>query len=471
MSVYNANHLSHDKAANIALEISNNANNPALGLSFAKKALSHAKKINKPNLQAAAWLNIGQAQKKLGDNDEALESLINSAKLYKQAESQLGIASANLAIGNIYIQQQHYNMALQYYRNSIQVFRNLADTSRLSTTLLNIGEAFRLDQQYDSALLYFEEANKLFKDMQFEIGPAYACGNIGLVLTSIGRVDSGQLALEEAIETLQKVGDQYAIATYQLSMADIYNNNGELDKAIGFAEKSWNAALEYQLLEQLRDASKKLSELYSLKQDHQKAFEFQSKYIAYRDSINNEATIRKMADLRTDFEVAQKQTEIDLLNKTRQNQRLVQYGLILLSILVIIIALLLYRNNKFQKRANQMLLNQKEELARKNDKLDALIATREKFFSIISHDLRGPVNAFHGLSTIINSSIKEKQYSALPEVATHIEKAALHLSMLLDNLLSWAMNQKGSLPVNPENLNIKTISEEVVAIFANHGYF
>jgi tetratricopeptide (TPR) repeat protein len=257
MSVYNANHLSHDKAANIALEISNNANNPALGLSFAKKALSHAKKINKPNLQAAAWLNIGQAQKKLGDNDEALESLINSAKLYKQAESQLGIASANLAIGNIYIQQQHYNMALQYYRNSIQVFRNLADTSRLSTTLLNIGEAFRLDQQYDSALLYFEEANKLFKDMQFEIGPAYACGNIGLVLTSIGRVDSGQLALEEAIETLQKVGDQYAIATYQLSMADIYNNNGELDKAIGFAEKSWNAALEYQLLEQLRDASKK----------------------------------------------------------------------------------------------------------------------------------------------------------------------------------------------------------------------
>jgi tetratricopeptide (TPR) repeat protein len=173
--------------------------------------------------------------------------------------------------------------------------------------------------------------------MQFEIGPAYACGNIGLVLTSIGRVDSGQLALEEAIETLQKVGDQYAIATYQLSMADIYNNNGELDKAIGFAEKSWNAALEYQLLEQLRDASKKLSELYSLKQDHQKAFEFQSKYIAYRDSINNEATIRKMADLRTDFEVAQKQTEIDLLNKTRQNQRLVQYGLILLSILVIIL--------------------------------------------------------------------------------------------------------------------------------------
>jgi two-component system NtrC family sensor kinase len=126
-----------------------------------------------------------------------------------------------------------------------------------------------------------------------------------------------------------------------------------------------------------------------------------------------------------------------------------EYGLILLSILVIIIALLLYRNNKFQKRANQMLLNQKEELARKNDKLDALIATREKFFSIISHDLRGPVNAFHGLSTIINSSIKEKQYSALPEVATHIEKAALHLSMLLDNLLSWAMNQKGSLPGKP----------------------
>jgi len=263
------------------------------------------------------------------------------------------------------------------------------------------------------------------------------------------------------------LGDQYPIAVFNIYMADIYKDKGDLNRALEYALQSYTIALAEGLKEQVRDASLKLSELYEITLDFDNAFLYQKKYTAYRDSINNEATIRQMADIRTQYEVAQKQAEVDLLTHKQIVYRITSAALIVLLLLITILAWVLLKRNKEKRITNTLLTSQKHHLEIQHHELEVLNATKDRFFSIISHDLRGPVNAFKGLSTLIKYSIQDKKYDQLPEITDRIDASSIHLSFLLDNLLDWAVNQQGEFPYKPENVSLRLLIKNVTNAFLN----
>ncbi|MEQ9443716.1 MAG: tetratricopeptide repeat-containing sensor histidine kinase [Cyclobacteriaceae bacterium] len=449
----------------VAMEVADHATTPHLSLQYAQDALEIANKLQNSLWQGSAWLNIGQSHEALGDHELSLQAVLKSISYYQEAKSPVGTASAYLVLGNIYNRQNNFSQAFQYYNQSIDIFREEKDTVRLATALLNVSEVYQENTQYDSAMLLLQEARNWFEMMDFEVGMAYAIGNSGIVNTYQRQYEVGEEKLKQAIEILQQAGERYAIAQYQLSIAEIYQERGKITEAIEYAQQSWSVAKQDGLLEQMRNASERLSLLYAEQGNYQEAYRQQSLYRTLKDSINNEAVIRNMADMRTEFEVGQKQTEIDFLKNTRRQQRIIQIGLIFMSLLILAVAWLYYRNYQSQKKANQQLSQQKEELHAQNELLDALLATRERFVSIISHDLRSPVSAFHGLSTLLKMHLEDKSYEALPEVADHIQQSSIQLSMLLDNLLNWSLNRQENIPIQPEKLSVETIANEVVGVF------
>ena len=214
------------------------------------------------------------------------------------------------------------------------------------------------------------------------------------------------------------------------------------------------------LKEQIRDASLKLSELYGETGNYKKAFEYQSQYLSYGDSISSVETIRNMADLRTEFEVSQKQIEVDLLSQEKKTQQAISLGLISGLALVIILIGVLYRNNQRKLKSNQLLEEQKDRLERLNN-------TKDKFFSIISHDLRGPVNAFHGISQLIKSFLLKGKTDELIAVAEDIDKSVDGLSELLNNLLNWAVQQQGHVQNVPEKVSLNEMIDGLFNTFDN----
>ncbi|MEQ9305686.1 MAG: HAMP domain-containing sensor histidine kinase, partial [Marinoscillum sp.] len=99
--------------------------------------------------------------------------------------------------------------------------------------------------------------------------------------------------------------------------------------------------------------------------------------------------------------------------------------------------------------------------------LETLNQTKDRFFSIISHDLRGPINSFHGVSNLIKYFVESKNPEELLEVADDIDQSVDRLTNLLDNLLSWAMQQQGHFPNVPEKLNLNEMSQELVETLDN----
>ena len=118
-----------------------------------------------------------------------------------------------------------------------------------------------------------------------------------------------------------------------------------------------------------------------------------------------------------------------------------------------------------QLRKSAETLRENDTLKIYLDEIKAQKRLKDRFFAIISHDLRGPVNSFQGLSQIISLYIKQAKYEELVKMLDEVDQATDQLSKLLDNLLNWASSELSQIPYNPEIIPVKTMVEELQAVF------
>jgi class 3 adenylate cyclase len=163
-------------------------------------------------------------------------------------------------------------------------------------------------------------------------------------------------------------------------MTDIFLQKGDDPSAMNYAKRSLDLAKQYGLKEQISAANHKLSELYERQGDHRSSLSYYKDYINYRDSISNLKSVQQMADLRTNFEVSQKQVEVDLLKQEKRNQRIIVLSLIVtLGLVISILSILFfyYRTiSKEKKRSETLLLNilpaETAKELKRNGKVDAV---------------------------------------------------------------------------------------------------
>ena len=98
----------------------------------------------------------------------------------------------------------------------------------------------------------------------------------------------------------------------------------------------------------------------------------------------------------------------------------------------------------------------------KNNELVNLNATKDKFFSSIAHDLRGPLGGFMGLSQIMAEELSSLTTEEVQEYAVSMNNSATNLFRLLENLLSWARMQQGSIPFDPKYWELVSLVNESV---------
>lgn len=101
-----------------------------------------------------------------------------------------------------------------------------------------------------------------------------------------------------------------------------------------------------------------------------------------------------------------------------------------------------------------------EELRRNSHELQVLNATKDRFFSIIAHDLRSPFANIVSLSEILRDDLHDKDYAASEEYSNLILNSARKIMALLTNLLDWSRAQTGRIVFNPEYFSLEEVMEE-----------
>lgn len=94
-------------------------------------------------------------------------------------------------------------------------------------------------------------------------------------------------------------------------------------------------------------------------------------------------------------------------------------------------------------------------------------ATKDKFFSIIAHDLKNPFNMIIGFSELAINKIKTKDYEKGLKFTTIINESSVKAYELLENLLTWSRSQSGSIKFNPETCDIKPLIDSTILFLKN----
>lgn len=376
-------------------------------------------------------------------------------------DSQIGFAHSNL--GNSYQANGDFKQATYHYNKAVDIYRDIEDPLRLGTTLISLGYLQYLDSDIVKSIESLTDATQIFQDTSIAYNDyywAYAAGNLALSEARNKDIEISEARIDTVLQILEKYQDDYAIADYRIQMAIIYYENTLFDKAMPSALEGVRLAEKNDFRKYKRDGYEVLAKLYQERQDYKSAFEAYSKYTANKDSLTNADLIRQLANQRTEFEVGQKQAEVDILTSEKRAQQVILFATAGFAVILFVLAIIIYKYYRNKNRVNKILEEQRDELERLN-------GTKDKFFSIISHDLRGPVSSFHGVSRMIKYFVESKETDQLIEIADEMDKSVSRLSDLLDNLLTWAMQQQGHFPNVPEKLNLKELADEQIGTLEN----
>jgi PAS domain S-box-containing protein len=112
------------------------------------------------------------------------------------------------------------------------------------------------------------------------------------------------------------------------------------------------------------------------------------------------------------------------------------------------------------KEAEAQISQHLREIEEHRDELQELIATKDRFFAIIAHDLKNPFTALYSIIQTLSVSFGDLEKDEQQFYVDRIEKITAHLVNLLDNLLLWARAQTEKLKINPEKINIRELITE-----------
>jgi PAS domain S-box-containing protein len=108
-----------------------------------------------------------------------------------------------------------------------------------------------------------------------------------------------------------------------------------------------------------------------------------------------------------------------------------------------------------------------EEIKHKNEELQRVNAEKDKFFSIIAHDLRSPFNGFLGLTQIMAEDLQTLTMDEIQSISEILKDSAMNLFRLLENLLEWARIHQGLIPFEPKLTELKLINNEVMGMLSD----
>ncbi|MCP4456878.1 MAG: sensor histidine kinase [Cytophagales bacterium] len=441
--------------------LSTYSSSPEEELEYGKELLELAGQSNSKEYRIKSNLRIGIAHRLMGNLSLALASLFESANdALGVKEFEHLLTDVYLEISSCYTQNGDSDNALLYGAKTVDFLRTIGNKERLGPSLLNIGYDYYLIGNYDSAMAYYNESEPILQEVGMTLGLAYLIGNRALVYWKKGKPQKAQEDLFIAIDMLKKFDDRYAMADYYNQLGNIFLEENKQQKALDYTIKGLEMAESEGMKEQIRDASYLLFVLYQKVGDYKTAIAYQAQHNAYKDSIQNIETTQKLANLRTRFEVGQKQAEVDLLLEQKRNNQIVMITGVIILFIVMGLSILIYSYSKSKIKLSKQLEERKDALVASNN-------SKDKFFSIISHDLRAPVGNLSGLMSVTKCLRDEGKSDQMAEALDKMENSVDRLVKLLDNLLRWALQQRGHFPYAPESLSIKDVLSEATDMFAD----
>jgi tetratricopeptide (TPR) repeat protein len=324
----------------------------------ANEAIQLSEKLNWKKGLALSLNTIGIIYWYQGDYPKALDYEYRVLKLGEETGDKKRIAGSLNNIGSIYHEQGDLDKALEDQHKALKIYEGINAKPDIANLFNNIGVIYRKKHDYVTAIDYHNKALKIREEIGDKTAIASSLNNIGVLQYE---QNNYSLALEyysKALKIFEELGDKKNITNLLINIGNNYFKQKKYEEALRYQNQSLIPAMEIGYLEGVKEAEKSLSEIYQQLNDNALALLHYKKYVDVRDSVFNETKSRQIAEMRTKYELNQKEKEIALLTNEKKLNEIELYSAIIGLLLISIIVFVLYNRH----HVKQKLLAEKQKL-------------------------------------------------------------------------------------------------------------
>ncbi|MGM0497712.1 MAG: tetratricopeptide repeat protein [Bacteroidota bacterium] len=416
---------------------------------------------------------IGNIYESITSYDKALEYYLEALKIWEEKEVLRGMAISYNSIGIIHERLKNYDKALEYYNKTLDIYKQLDEESGMGMVYNNLGIIYDEKNQRDTALKYYQKSYDIDQELNDTSGMSTSLNNIGLVYFE---QDKNQKALEflnRSLKYSKLMDDEYSIANTQNNIAEVLVDESRYDEASRKLQMALSTAKEINAREIEEESYMIYSKLYEALGDYKKSLQYHKQQTKLHDSIFSQEKQNKIQELQVKQETEQKEKEIQLLKELHKLEISKQktfrnFSIALVALLIVMIVLIYSRfslkkkSSKMLEAKNKQLQQANEKLKRSKDNLRELNATKDKFFSIISHDLKNPFQALFGFSEALYKDLDKFSREEIQEYSKLIYESTQSLYNLLQNLLQWSRSQLGSIRISPAKIKVIHTVKDII---------
>ncbi|WP_157807042.1 tetratricopeptide repeat-containing sensor histidine kinase [Algoriphagus formosus] len=451
----------------LGTELRERSQQEAMDYSF--EADSIAKEIQYLSGEARAKENIGWINYRRGKWQTAFEYSETAFGLATQINDSLQIARILNNIGALYFEQQNFKMALLQFQNAYDAVEGKDDLYTQIRSLNNLAYIYSQLGNYDSALFFAKKAININEASGSPYLTSFSNRVIGDVYLSQGYLDSASIIFENSLDMARRQGLSTTLASVMHRLGDTYLRKGELDKAEAILLEGVEVSKANNFRDELAKSHKYLAELYEQKGNLRMSLQHLNSYVSINDSLTNKMNQDRISLMQGMFQDNLEKSEVELLKAQNQNQadRLAFINRIvwIMSIAAIIVLVLGFWVVKFNldiRKINadlvaqqQKIASQNADLERKSEQLQTINETKNKLFSILSHDLKGPIASVKGLIDMtVGGDISQEEFF---EILNTLKKDVDSVHFTLSNTLNWSLSQMEGFKLNPVKVNLNSL--------------
>ena len=421
-------------------------------------AVKLAEKIDQPYYYAAAYNGMGNVALDLIQMNNAFEYFLKAVHYFEEADDIENMAIVYNNLGLVNEKMGNYERGIQYFNEAININRANNSVYDLSMNFSNLGVLYKEAGRFQEAIVVFDSSTKIAEENGFVMDLARNKLNLGNLFVKIKDFDSAEKNFLESLEICEESNTTYGMMLNNIGLSQLYLQLNALEKAETYAIEALEIAKQFDEIEAIKESNLKLSLIAEQRKQYKTALEYRKTFEAYNDSVISRAHKNLILELQTRYDTEKKELENSSLKAENlvkeqaiKDQKIIN---IIISIALLIMALLLFfvfRVRNKLKRANQNLnlLNQK--IASQNTILEETINTKDKLFSIIGHDLKSPFNSMLGYLQIMIDQKDDIDPEERVLILNKIYSKSNDTYTLVENLLQWAMSQRGQIAFKPDH--------------------
>ncbi len=253
----------------------------------------------------------------LGDYPRALRMLMEAMRYQERNGDSTKLANTLLSLGKIYYMQDDDQAARKEFERAVDVYRALGDSSGMSIGLNNVTRVMVEHGEFDTAIVLLRYNIELRKRVMPKRSRAALESNLSSAFVGLQQWDSALVHAQRCLDEATRHKQDDMLALGWLGVARARKGKGELDQALDAAERSMAIAEPLDRPEQVSEAHKVMATILFDKGDHRAAYERMGMHHALEDSLVSEERTKEMLELRTRYDLDQKEWENQRLRDAR----------------------------------------------------------------------------------------------------------------------------------------------------------